>query len=100
VSPDQTDQLETLVDRCAVIGSSVLHPVDQESLDVRLELAQHRIVHDQCLPGFESQERFDRPGRAGVKGEDALGGRALHEESQVDRQMEIFPLDVGQAELG
>ena len=64
------------------------------------KLAQDRVVLRQRLPGLRRHQRFGRPRRARVEGDDPPRRRAVQEEGQVDRQLQALPRLVGQAEVG
>src|SRR6266487_215000 len=67
---NQADKLVTRVNRDDVMFALVLHPVDQECLDIRLQVLQNRVVIHKCLPAAEIEQGFSSTSRAGIKSHD------------------------------
>src|SRR6266542_5964339 len=64
---NQTDKLVSCVNRDDVMFALVLHPVDQECLDIRLQILQNRVVIHKHLPAAEIEQGFRCSGGAGIK---------------------------------
>ena len=87
------------VDRRDRVGRRIGKTVDDQPLDVRLQIGQHRVELEHPAPGREVQLALGGARRARVQRHHAAGDARLHEERKADRDLEARPQLLGQLEV-
>jgi len=91
---DEPHQAVAFVDRDQEVVPGIAHPVDQQRLDVRRQLRQHRVALFQVRPGFQVQQRLRRTHRPRIERRHAPGCRVIGEERHVHRDAQALPLRI------
>src|SRR5204862_5945434 len=91
VRPDHADELVAAVDGDDPALAPASGPVDEQRLDVRLELAEHRVSLDEIRPRVQVELGLGRPRGRGIERDDLARRRAVEEEGELDRNVERAP---------
>src|ERR1700730_614550 len=103
--PDQTDQLVTGIYGDDVMLTIVLtiplilHPVDKERLDIRLQLVQDRITANKLTPTLQAEHGLHSSRRAGIESHDAVSNCAVKYVDHILRYHQVFPLLIRHLEI-
>jgi hypothetical protein len=93
------NKFKATIDADAVALRPRAEPVHKQRFDIRFQEPKHGIFVRDFLPCVSWRQGLHRTTRAGIDSHNVSGLRAMKEESEIDRDLQPFPLHIGQAKF-